>query len=44
MQMAADYDNYKKRAQKQIVSAINDANQEFALKTLRIVDDFERVI
>lgn len=43
MQMAADYDNYKKRVQKQMADFTASANKDIILKILSIVDDFERV-
>lgn len=43
IQMCADYDNYKKRVQKQLTSMVNEASKNVLAKLLPVVDDFERV-
>ena len=43
IQMCADYDNYKKRAQRQLTSMVNEANKRILSKLLSVVDDFDRV-
>ena len=41
--LAADFENYKKRMQRQQADIINNANKAIIEKILNVIDDFDRV-
>ena len=43
VQTCADFENYKKRIQRQLADEKSNANKEIILELLKIVDDFDRV-
>jgi molecular chaperone GrpE len=44
MRLAADFENYKKRARQEQLEAIQFGSRELVLKLLPVVDDFHRVL
>lgn len=42
LRLAAEFDNYKKRREREIRSIIESANQQIFLDLLPVIDDFER--
>jgi len=42
LRTAAEFDNYKKRKDKEIINIIERANEHFFVELLPIIDDFER--
>ncbi|MFC1624623.1 nucleotide exchange factor GrpE [Candidatus Omnitrophota bacterium] len=44
LQLQADFDNYKKRLEKERIEFIKFANEEIILEILKILDDFERAV
>ncbi|MDZ7318112.1 MAG: nucleotide exchange factor GrpE [candidate division KSB1 bacterium] len=42
LRTAAEFDNYKKRRERELGDLISRANEEFCLELLPIIDDFER--
>ncbi len=44
LHLAADYQNYQKRAEKDRLLWIGQAQQEMLLRVIRIVDDFDRAL
>ena len=44
LRLQADFDNYKKRFEKERIEFIKFANEEIILEILKILDDFERAV
>jgi molecular chaperone GrpE len=44
LRLQADFDNYKKRLEKEKVEFIKFANEEIVAEILKILDDFERAV
>ncbi len=44
VRLQADFDNYKKRLEKEKTEFIKYANEEIILDVLRLLDDFERAV
>lgn len=44
LRLQADFDNYKKRLDKERIEFIKFANEEIVVDILKIVDDFERAV
>jgi molecular chaperone GrpE len=44
LRLQADFDNYKKRLEKEKIEFIKFANEEIIVEILKILDDFERAV
>lgn len=44
LRLQADFDNYKKRLEKDKLEFVKFANEEIIIETLKILDDFERAV
>ena len=44
LRLQADFDNYKKRFEKERIEFIKFANEEIIVEILKILDDFERAV